>query len=136
MADPEPVAQFRVSMIRRARLDRAGETHSVLLLDVGLCGVFAEWKAEPLPIDERVRISFRLPENENPVVAECRVAWWHAAGTTPQSLPAGAGLEFVEISESDRARLQSLIEEHAKRDPRARQFTRWWPEVKAARENS
>lgn len=120
--------QFRISMIRRARLTRGEHVHSVLLLDVGMRGVFVEWTDDPLPLGERVGISFRLPENERPIEAECRVAWWHPARTSPADLPAGAGLAFETLGEGDQARLQALIEEHTRRDPRARQFTRWWPD--------
>ena len=46
-----------------------------------------------------------------PVKARCRVAWWHAPGKKLASgvVAAGAGLQFLEMSEADRARLREFL---------------------------
>jgi hypothetical protein len=77
-----------------------------------------------------VEVRFTLPGNAIPVSARCRVAWWHApdAPLACKALPSGLGLEFVAIAERDRERLRELLVEHWRRDPRARQFARQWPE--------
>ena len=86
-------------------------------------------RREALPLDATVWIRFRLPGNALPVVAECRVAWWHPASapTDRRSLPPGGGFEFVTLSSSDRSRIRDHIAEHCGRHPRARQFARQWP---------
>lgn len=120
---------LRVSLIQRASLEWEGRQESAFTMDVGLSGVFVE-RAEPLPLGETVAVRFALPGNALPISAICRVAWWHApdAALASKSLPAGLGLEFVSLSEADRARLRELLVEHWRRDPRARQFARQWPQ--------
>ena len=129
-APSEPVLRrLRVSMIQRATLTVSGHEEPVFTMDVGLSGVFVEREA-PLPVGEQVGLRFPLPGNAIPVSARCRVAWRHAPGTplVSKSLPAGLGLEFVAISELDGTRLRELLLDHWRRDPRARQFARQWPE--------
>jgi hypothetical protein len=128
---PDALLQkLRVSLIQRATLQHAGREEPVFTIDVGLLGVFVE-RAAPLPVGETVGVSFALPGNAIPISAQCRVAWRHAprAPLVSKSLPAGLGLEFVTLSEPDRARLRELLLEHWRRDPRARQFVRQWPET-------
>ena len=121
--------RLRVSMIQRASLVRAGAEEHVFTMDVGLAGVFVE-RAVPLPVGEEVEVRFTLPGNAIPISARCRVAWWHApdAPLASKALPSGLGLEFVSIAGRDRERLRELLVEHWRRDPRARQFVRQWPE--------
>jgi hypothetical protein len=118
----------RVSFIQRATLVRDGKSDDVLTLDLGLAGVFVECRGR-LAAGQGVEIRFRLPGNDLEVVARCRVAWWRDADTSrvSQALPAGAGLEFVELSDADHRRLREHIAEHCRREPRARQFARRWP---------
>lgn len=125
----EVLRRLRVSLIQRASLIRSGREERVFTMDVGLAGVFVE-RRTPLPVGEEVEVRFTLPGNAIPVSARCRVAWWHApdAPLASKALPAGLGLEFVSIEERDRERLRALLVEHWRRDPRARQFVRQWPE--------
>lgn len=128
-APPDSVLRkLRISLIRRATLEHQGGTQEVLVIDLGLAGVFVE-RQEPLPVGQEVRIRFVLPGNDIPVVARCRVAWWHApeAPLASKSLPPGLGLEFIELPEGDHARLRELIVDHCRRSPRERQFVRQWP---------
>lgn len=125
----ELLKRLRVSLIQRASLIRDGREEPVFTMDLGLAGVFVE-RAAPLPAGEEVEVRFCLPGNAIPLSARCRVAWWHAPGAplSSKALPAGLGLEFVSISERDQERLRELLVEHWRRDPRARQFVRQWPE--------
>src|SRR6187397_2553762 len=95
------LAKIRIPFIQRARVTRAGEERTIFLVDLGLAGVFAEHDGR-VPLGEIVRVEFRLPGNEIPISAACRVAWFHESGETPKGLPSGMGLEFVEISGADR----------------------------------
>lgn len=121
--------KLRVSLIQRAILAWDGREEPVFTMDVGLSGVFVE-RAQPLPVGDTVTVSFALPGNAIPISARCRVAWWHApqAPLVSKSLPAGLGLEFVSVPDADRVRLRELLIEHWRRDPRARQFVRQWPD--------
>ena len=127
-ASTDALARVRISFIQRAALEHAGGSEELFVIDLGLSGVFVE-RREPLPVGAPVRIRFQLPGNALPVVAECRVAWWHPASapTDRRSLPPGGGLEFVTLSASDRSRIRDHIAEHCSRHPRARQFARQWP---------
>ena len=121
--------RIRVPFVQRATLVRAGTGEEELfLVDLGLAGAFAE-RDESLAIGERISLSFCLPGNEIPIVAACRVAWWNWAGECRLSrvLPPGGGLEFVEISEGDRARVRRHLVEHFSGHGGLRRFHRPWP---------
>lgn len=121
--------QLRIPFVRRAVLVREGATEDVFVLDLGLAGVFVE-RAEALPVGEKLEIRLPLPDNEIPLKARCRVAWWHPEGAplASKTLPAGAGLEFVEMSEGDRARLREQLVGYCRQHPRVRRFLRHWPQ--------
>jgi Tfp pilus assembly protein PilZ len=136
-ADPAPgsatppeavLRQVRVPHIQRAVLRHAGGEESVFVVDLGMRGVFVE-RNEPLPTGVDVEVAFPIPGNEIPVHARCRVAWWHPAGAPLVSkvLPAGLGLEFLEISDHDRVRIRAHVLAQCRRHGRARRFTPPWP---------
>jgi Tfp pilus assembly protein PilZ len=124
---PEDVLRkIRVAYVQKAQLVHEKWAREVFIVDLGLIGVFIEL-AEPLAVGDHAELRFPLPGNDIPVVAGCRVAWWHAAGQEPRDFPPGVGLTFVDISESDRARLRAVLLEHCRRPTRDRRFTRPWP---------
>src|SRR5689334_2309870 len=94
--------QLRIPFVRRASLIHGQEHEDVFVIDLGLAGIFIE-RREPLPVGAQVEIRLPMPESEIPLQARCRVAWWHPEGAplASKSLPAGAGLEFLEMSPSD-----------------------------------
>ena len=117
--------KLRIPFIRRATLTHSGGTEAAFVIDLGLLGVFIE-RSEPLPKSEMIALEMTLPGSEVPVRAGCRVAWWHE-GDTPlasKSLPRGAGLSFVELSDTDRTRLRDLLEEYCRQEPSVRRFLR------------
>jgi Tfp pilus assembly protein PilZ len=123
---PEDVLRkIRIPLIRRASLSRAGAPEDVFLIDLGLHGAFVE-RAEPLPVGEEVLVTFRLPDNELPVTARCRVAWWHPPGRAlvSKTLPSGLGLEFLSLEDGGRERIRQFIGEYLGREPRRRRFHR------------
>jgi hypothetical protein len=122
--------QLRIPFARRATLVSVSRTEDVWMRDIGLAGAFVE-RAEPLPVDETFEIRFPWPGSEIPFSARCRVAWWHPEGgpLSSKSLPAGAGLQFVEMSEADRERLHTLLVDHCRLNPHVRRFLRHWPEA-------
>jgi Tfp pilus assembly protein PilZ len=124
----EQLDRLRVPFVQRARLLRGTEREELFLVDLGVAGAFAE-RERPLPVGEKVTLSFPLPGNDHPIRAVCRVAWWHPPGgrLVSKSLPAGIGLEFVEVSEGDRARLRAHLLEYLGRETMGRRFHRSWP---------
>ncbi len=119
------LSRIRVPLVRRASLVVAGRTEEVFAIDVGLSGVFVE-RAVPLAPDERVEVQFYLPDNEIPITARCRVAFWRGEPTPGESqgLPPGAGLEFVEMAPGDRERLREYLSDYYRREPKTRRFVR------------
>ena len=124
----EQLGRLRIPFVQRARLTRGAEREELFLVDLGVAGAFAE-REHPLPVGEKVTLSFPLPGNDRPIKAVCRVAWWHPPGgrLVSKSLPAGIGLEFVEISERDRERLREHLLDYLSRDTMGRRFHRSWP---------
>jgi Tfp pilus assembly protein PilZ len=125
---PEQLGRLRIPFVQRARLTRGAEREELFLVDLGVAGAFAE-REEPLPVGEKVTLSFTLPGNNRPIQAVCRVAWWHAPGDRlpNKSLPAGVGLEFVDLSDGDRARLREHLIDYLGRETMGRRFHRSWP---------
>jgi hypothetical protein len=118
--------RMRVPLIRRASLRfQNREAEETFVIDLALSGLFVE-RASPLEMGEPVEIRFFLPDNEVPIVAGCRVAWWHppAALLDFKDLPSGLGLEFVDIAVRDRERVRDYLSEYYRRDPKVRSFVR------------
>jgi Tfp pilus assembly protein PilZ len=120
--------KVRIPFIHRGSLDHDGASESVFLLDLGLMGAFVE-RGQRLPVGSRVVLRFPLPGNEIPVVVTCRVAWWHPpeARLVSKALPAGLGLEFVEISDGDRGRLREHLVGYLGGERGGRRFHRALP---------
>lgn len=125
----EVLRRLRVSLIQRATLVVDGRDEDALTVDLGLRGLFVE-RAAVLPLGAAVTVRFRLPGNDRPIEARARVAWRHPADAARVSgrLPPGLGIEFSGLSDRDLARVRAFLVEHWRRVPRARQFTREWPE--------
>jgi hypothetical protein len=125
---PESVLQqLRIPFVRRVTLVSGGRREHVFMIDIGLAGAFVE-RAESMMVGEAVEIRFPWPGSEIPFTAQCRVAWWHPSGAplSSKSLPPGAGLQFVEMSEADRERLRGMLVDYCRQNPRVRRFLRHW----------
>ena len=130
-APPDSVLrQLRIPFVRRATLVGASASEDVFMIDIGMAGAFVE-RAEALPVDESLEIRFPWPGSEIPFAARCRVAWWHPEGAplSSKSLPPGAGLQFVEMSDMDRERLRGMLVDYCRQNPRVRRFLRHWPDA-------
>ncbi len=112
--------------MRQAVLSVGGHEEPVLAIDLGLRGVFVE-RDRALAVQTRVLLRFTLPGNEREIVAHGRVAWSHAPGPEAR-LPPGLGIEFEVLAGDGARRVRAFLLEHYTRTPRARQFTRDWPE--------
>ena len=113
---PEQLRQVRIPFIQRATLAHGAGREDLFLVDLGVSGAFAE-RDRALPVGERVQLGFTLPGNVNRIQAVCRVAWWNSpsAALVTKALPAGLGLEFLEVSEVDRERLRAYLLEYLSR---------------------
>jgi Tfp pilus assembly protein PilZ len=123
---PEPVfRKIRIPFIQRAALVHQGAREELFLIDLALRGVFVE-RAEALPLGAEVHLSFRLPGNELPIEARCRVAWWRAAdmALSSKTLPSGVGLEFVDMDGEGARRIRGYLSEYLRGNPRHRRFHR------------
>jgi hypothetical protein len=122
--------QLRIPFVRRASLVSGSSAEEVFLIDIGLMGAFVE-RAAPLSVNGEVEIRVPWPGSEIPFQARCRVAWWHREGAplASKSLPPGAGLQFLEMSDADRLRLRSLLVDYCRQNPRVRRFLRHWPDA-------
>lgn len=129
----EPVLEkVRIPFIQRAHLVWDAGEGQAFIIDLGLSGVFVEM-SEALSVGAAVQIRFPLPGNEIPLTVGCRVAWRRDAGDrlVSKTLPPGVGLQFVQIGTEDRQRVREHVAEHCRREPKARQFLRRWPEAEA-----
>jgi Tfp pilus assembly protein PilZ len=124
----EQLGRLRIPFVQRAQLAHGAGREELFLVDLGVAGAFAE-RERPLPVGEKVTLSFPLPGNDRPIRLVCRVAWWHPPGgrLVSKSLPAGVGLEFVEVSAQDRARLREHLLDYLGRETMGRRFHRAWP---------
>src|SRR5687768_14177837 len=123
---PEPVfRKIRIPFIQRASLFHDGAQEDLFLIDLSLRGVFVE-RAAPLPAAAVVELRFPLPGNELPIVARCRVAWWRAPdmALSSKTLPAGLGLEFLDMDGQGAARIRAYLSEYLRGNPRHRRFHR------------
>jgi len=125
----EVLGRLRVPLVRRAALTLRGSVYEVYTLDVGLRGVFVEWR-EPLEVGESVALRFHLPGSDRAIEARAAVAWWNPPGESARArrLPAGLGLRFEEIPDADMMRIRALVVEHSRGDLSARRFHPAWPE--------
>lgn len=70
----------------------------------------------PPEVGIRVRISFDLPNDSQPVRAEVRIAWVNprssrrGSGAAAFGLPPGCGLEFLVIDAADLARIERHVQ--------------------------
>ena len=128
---PEGVLQqLRIPFVRRVTLVSASHSEEAFMIDIGLAGAFIE-RAEALAVNQAIEIRIPWPGSEIPFQARCRVAWWHSEGAplASKSLPPGAGLQFVEMSATDRERLRALLVDYCRQNPRVRRFLRHWPDA-------
>ncbi len=123
---PEPVfRRIRIPFIHRANIVHDAGREDLFLIDLSLRGTFVE-RTAPLPPGSDVEVTFRLPGNDLPLVARCRVAWWRAPEMTLSSktLPAGVGLEFVDLGGEAARRIRGFLSEYLRGNPGQRRFHR------------
>ncbi len=82
--------------------------------NVSARGLFLVVDPVPEP-GARLRLSFSLPDNSEPISTEAKVVWRNppslakGAGSRASNVPPGCGLEFVEIKDADLERIKALV---------------------------
>jgi CheY-like chemotaxis protein len=75
--------------------------------------------AVPFKVGDALKLRFSLPGDSATIACEGRVAWVNlpafggGTGAAAPHLPAGCGLEFVELTEGDRMRIDALVSSRA-----------------------
>jgi uncharacterized protein (TIGR02266 family) len=106
---------WRVPLVRACRLERKGNAVDALLCNISVDGLYVAF--EPVPAaGERLRLSFTLPNDDEPIDVEAEVCWRNSSQTHKvQDLPTGCGVQFVAIERPARQRIEELV--RAYREP-------------------
>ena len=110
--------RFRASprFIARLRIGHGGNPEKLLTdfsINLSTGGVFIE-TADHLPVDTILNIEFILPENERTIGCKGRVAWVNLPDLLSNpNLPAGMGLQFLDLSQEDMDSVRQYIKNEA-----------------------
>lgn len=116
--------KIRIPFLQRGTVAIGGVREQLFVVDLGLRGVFIE-RVQPLDPGQDIEVWFALPGNELAVHARCRVAWWRPAEVAARTrTTTGIGVEFVEMSARDAARVRQHLLSYLERQPRHRRFLR------------
>ncbi len=111
-----PTGEAELSDAERRRFDRrdllvrieystVDEIFSEFTRDINEGGLFIETE-KPRPTGTEVAMRFNLPGNDEPLQTVGRVVWVRSASADE---PAGMGIEFDELSDEDRGRINNMI---------------------------
>jgi Tfp pilus assembly protein PilZ len=106
----EPVRARRIAVVEPCEIE--GNPSTVWNLSAGGLYVVID---PPPEVGLRVRIAFRLPNEQKPVQAEARIAWRNprsarrGRGSAVFGLPPGCGLEFLVIDAVDLERIKRYV---------------------------
>ena len=93
------------------------ELHQGWIRNVNTGGCFIE-TTELLPIDYRINIQFSPEDNDDLICCRARVAWVnHPEWIKCEQLPAGMGVQFIDLDEKTAERLQTYLAASVTIDP-------------------
>ncbi|MDE0911848.1 MAG: TIGR02266 family protein [Myxococcota bacterium] len=95
----------RTDLLVRIDYSTIDEIFSEFTRDINEGGLFIETET-PRATGTEVAMRFNLPGSNDPLQTVGRVAWVRSATTDE---PAGMGIEFDELSEEDRTRINAMI---------------------------
>ncbi len=95
----------RTDLLVRVEYSTIDEIFSEFTRDINEGGLFIETE-KPRPTGTEVVLRFNLPGNQEPLQTIGRVVWVRSATDLD---PAGMGIEFDELSEEDRDRINEMI---------------------------
>jgi uncharacterized protein (TIGR02266 family) len=88
------------------------ELHEGWIRNINSGGCFIE-TSQLLPINYRIAVQLALSEDEPLICCRARVAWVnHPEWVKSDRLPAGMGVQFLDLREDDAARIQAYIDAH------------------------
>ena len=85
----------------------AGQTDNVQLKDISLGGAFVVC-AEPLALNDKFKISIRIPNREL-LILNAEVVWSNSNVPADRVVNRGMGIRFIENTEEDRQRLNEAL---------------------------
>ena len=97
----------RVAVSWQAFIEISGQTDNVQLKDISLGGAFVVC-AEPLALNDRFKISIRIPNREL-LALNAEVVWSNSNVPADRVVNRGMGIRFIENTEKDRQRLNEAL---------------------------
>ena len=97
----------RVAISWQAFIEMAGQTDNVQLKDISLGGAFVVC-AEPLALNDKFKISIRIPNREL-LLLNAEVVWSNSNVPADRVVNRGMGIRFIENTEEDRQRLNEAL---------------------------
>jgi len=97
----------RVAISWQALIEMAGQTDNVQLKDISLGGAFVVC-AEPLALNDKFKISIRIPNREL-LLLNAEVVWSNSNVPADRVVNRGMGIRFIENTEEDRQRLNEAL---------------------------
>jgi uncharacterized protein (TIGR02266 family) len=97
-----------------------GRTGSAFIVNVSVVGAYLAMDEAP-PLGAELSVGFTFPGNSTPIEARSAVVWLNPRQQHPvHSLPPGVGVRFEQLSEGDRARIESFVRDYVGRQPSRR----------------
>jgi uncharacterized protein (TIGR02266 family) len=97
----------RTPMVVRVDYSTVDAFFSEFTANINEGGMFVESEAPP-PVGTSVLLAFRLPGSAQPIQVEGRVVWTHRERSTDSP---GMGIEFENLDDASRARINALVRE-------------------------
>ena len=97
----------RVAVSWQALIEMTGQTDNVQLKDISLGGAFVVC-AEPLALNDKFKISIRIPNREL-LLLNAEVVWSNSNVPADRVVNRGMGIRFIENTEEDRQRLNEAL---------------------------
>jgi len=97
----------RIAISWQAFIEISGQTDSVQLKDISLGGAFVVC-AEPLALNDKLKISIRIP-NQEPLRLNAEVVWSNRNVPADRIVNRGMGVRFIENTDKDRQRLNEAL---------------------------
>lgn len=98
---------FRRELETSVRFTFENEQRECLSTTIGAGGMYIQTLLPP-PVGSKISVKFCLPNDPQPISAVAKVV--HCLPYAAGDLPAGFGLQFLNISESDRLRITTYVE--------------------------
>jgi Tfp pilus assembly protein PilZ len=105
---------WRIACLEPCVVSDGQTTREVVVWNVSTLGAYLVIKSPVPELGERLKLSFNLPNDPDPISVEARVAWrnlpWAPGiGKAAPSLPPGCGVQFVALDARDRARIEARV---------------------------